>query len=492
MSHQIYIGRAPQTDDELYELVKLMWGVYIPRHAVCPDHVAPFEAFADAYFARSPVAVWKASRGFGGKSRTLAYLTLTEAVTLGAEINLLGGSGAQSQNIHEAMQDGWTTPFGSKLYESLVRNETQIYTYLHNGAKIKALMASQRSVRGPHPQRLRMDEIDEMDEEILWSAFGQPMADMKKGIEQHIVLSSTHQYPDKTMTRMLEVAQEKSWKVFEWCWRESANPEDGWLTQSMIDRKRQEVSKRMWEVEYDLQEPSIGNRAMDTEKVEIVFGGWCVHDDIYYPNACEVDGDDCDHPGRQTYKKPLGSSKGEFYEFEDPDPKHGEYVTGADWAKEKDWTVIWTIRVDRDVPHLVAYARMQRKPYPMMIKLFNERLKRYPGAAIHDGTGLGNVINDYIDQRARSFLMTGRARDDMLSEYVNAVEKEAFRIPKIETAYTAHKYCSVEDLYSRGKEYHLPDEVCAAALASHMLERRPSISVPALDITNDGSYWKAM
>lgn len=488
----IYLGRAPRDDDELYELVHLLWGVYIPRHAVCPDHVSPFEAFADAYFARSPVAVWKASRGFGGKSRTLAYLTLTEAVTLGAEINLLGGSGAQSQNIHEAMQDGWTSPVGSKLYESLVRNETQIYTYLNNGAKIKALMASQRSVRGPHPQRLRMDEIDEMDEEILWSAFGQPMA--KGGIEQHIVLSSTHQYPDKTMSAMLDKAKEKDWPVFEWCWRESSNEKDGWLTKSMIERKKQEVSQRMWEVEYDLQEPTIGSRAFDTDKVEKVFGGWCTHPDEirpaqtrYYPDECPYE--ECDHPARKVYKRELKSQRGEFYEFEDPDTRNGEYITGADWAKEKDFTVIWTIRVDQQPARLVAYARLNRKPYPMMIKLFNERLKRYPGGAIHDGTGLGNVVNDYIDQRSRSFIMTGRARDDMLSEYVNAVEKESFRFPKIETAYSAHKYCSLEDLYGRGKDTHLPDEVCAAALASFQQDRNPVVSVPALDITNDGSYW---
>lgn len=488
----IVIGRPPEDRDELYELVRLLWGVAIPRYTVCPNHCSPFDAFADAYFAESPVAVWKASRGFGGKSRTLAYLTLTEAVTLGAEINLLGGSGAQSQNIHDAMQDGWTSPVGSKLYETLVKNETTIFTYLNNGAKIKALMASQRSVRGPHPQRLRMDEIDEMDEEILWSAFGQPMA--SKGIEQHIVLSSTHQYPDKTMSAMLRVAKEKDWPVFEWCWKESSNPKDGWLTQSMIDRKRQEVSQRMWEVEYDLQEPTIGSRAFDTDKVETVFGGWCTHEiddkEIYFPNECP-EGEECTHLGRQVYKH-HDLDRGEFYEFEDPDESHGEYVTGADWAKEKDYTVIWTIRVDREPAHLVAYARLHRKPYPMMIKLFNERLKRYPGGAIHDATGLGNVVNDYIDQRAHAFIMSGRVRDDMLSEYVNAVEKEIFRIPKIESAYTAHKFCSIEDLYGRGKDVHLPDEVCAAGLANFMISRRPAVVVPALDITNDGSYWKAV
>src|SRR5437899_1401415 len=104
------IRRLPDTDDELWWLVKAMFGVTIPRHAVCPDHVAPFTAFADAYFGRnsldpdSPIrslALWHGSRGLSGKSFALSILGLTEAFLLGAKVNLLGGSLAQSTAIHE-------------------------------------------------------------------------------------------------------------------------------------------------------------------------------------------------------------------------------------------------------------------------------------------------------------------------------------------------------------------------------------------------------
>ena len=37
------------------------------------------------------------------------------------------------------------------------------------------LTASQKSVRGPHPPSLLLDEIDEMDLEIFDAALGQPM-----------------------------------------------------------------------------------------------------------------------------------------------------------------------------------------------------------------------------------------------------------------------------------------------------------------------------
>src|SRR4051812_20487668 len=86
----------------------MLWGVVIPRHKVCPDHCAPFDAFADAYFGETgSIAVWKASRGLAGKSFSLAILGLTKAVLLGTEINLLGGSLSQSQNIHDIMRLAW-------------------------------------------------------------------------------------------------------------------------------------------------------------------------------------------------------------------------------------------------------------------------------------------------------------------------------------------------------------------------------------------------
>ena len=465
------LSRLPQTDDELYWTVYALWGVKIPKEQVCPNHSSPFEAFADAYFARSPVSVWKASRGMGGKSRTLAYLTLTEAVLLGAEVNLLGGSGAQSLNIHEAMRDGWNSQLAPR---HMLTNDSMYESRLTNGAKVKALLASSRSVRGPHPQRLRLDEIDEMDISILDSALGQPMP--HNGVDTQVVMSSTHQYPDKTMSEMLQRAASDGWPLYEWCFKETSNPVDGWLSQSYIDRQRLVVPKKMWEVEYDLQEPSFGSRAFDTECVEQMFTGY---------------GEGEDHPALQTYKN-HDIERGEQYEFEPPDPKKGEYVTGADWAKERDWTVIATFRVDCKPWRLVAYSRTRRKPYPYMVKLFNSRMQRYPGEGIHDGTGLGNVINDYVDTRATSFIMSGRQRDDMLSEYVSAVENHQLVAPKIETAFTEHKYASLEDVYGRGKDNHLPDTVCAFALAWHKRNRRTKKVRPVIDVTyEDGSPWKA-
>mgnify|MGYP001616628599 FL=1 len=160
----------------------------------------------------------------------------------------------------------------------------------------------------------------------------------------------------------------------------------------------------------------------------------------------------------------------EEYTFAEPVPD-GVYVCCADWAKERDYTVIAVGRVDVTPHRLVYFMRVNRRPYPLMVGWFNAAMARYHAAAEHDGTGLGNVVNDYLDINARSFTMTGEKRARMLSEYVSAIERGDWRYPRVKTAYLAHKYARVGDLYSGAQEYHLPDEVCAMALMQHLSSR---------------------
>jgi hypothetical protein len=56
---------VPADDAALYSWVADHLGVRIPRRACCPEHRAPFEGFADAYFARAPIAVTSSSCGAG-------------------------------------------------------------------------------------------------------------------------------------------------------------------------------------------------------------------------------------------------------------------------------------------------------------------------------------------------------------------------------------------------------------------------------------------
>lgn len=425
--------RPPKTRAELRAFVKALWGFSIPDVRVCPGHVSPMDAFEAAYFATSPVQIWKASRGFGGKSSLLATLALTEQVGLGSDVTIVGGSGQQSRRVIESMAEAWGNEFAPR---HMLRSEpgTSVIR-LENGSTTIALTASSRSVRGPHPQRMRADEIDEMDLKILEAAQGQPMT--RGGVIAQTVMSSTHQYPDKTMSEMLRRAVDKGWPIMEWCYRETMEPH-GWLPLEEVERKRVEMTRAMWDVEIELQEPAIEGRAVITDAVVRMFD----------PEMGEHNG-----------------LEGEYLEFEEPDHFFGggRYVTGVDWAKSKDWTIITTWRVDCNPMRLVAFERLGRRPWPDMIERLNVRHGRFQGAVAHDATGLGTVVADYVSCPVEDIIMVGRPRHDLFSEYIGAIERDELRAPRVKWMYDEHRYCARDDLFKVGG--HPPDSFVSGALA---------------------------
>lgn len=453
-------SRIPQDDDELWWALQGFFGVKVPRTQVCPHHSTPFAALSEAFFARTPVSVWWASRGYGGKSYLLSALALIEAVFLTANISLLGGSGAQSLNVHEHTAELWDWIWAPK---SLLVKDNKFGSVLNNKASIRSLMASQTSVRGPHPQRLRLDEIDEMDYEILKAAQGQPMR--KRGIETQTVMSSTWQYPDKTMSVILEQAKELGWPVHSWCYRETSNPVDGWLDPAEVERKKREIPRTMWDTEYELQEPSVENRAIDSDLVAMCFDKSL---------------------GEFTGGSPIRSEE----------PLSGQrYVTGVDWAKAQDWTVIATFRLPEYV--CVSWQAHQKKPWQVMVRYAFDQWQAYGGELVHDATGLGTVVDDLLKDLVRDRLqlrhvipitMSRGLNNAMYSEYIAGIERGHVKYPRIEMAYDEHRYATIDDLYGNG---HTPDSFVAGALA--FSQRQSKLGKIATAISSPKtSVWTAL
>jgi hypothetical protein len=467
---QFVLKRLPATDDELWWAVRALWGYRIPRTKVCPNHVAPFTAMANAYFAREPISVWKASRGLGGKSRTLGVLGLTEVALLGIECNVLGGSGAQSLNVHAATQSAWgwhAAPRGL-----LDGDPTRYVTRLRNGGVLGTLMASQNSVRGPHPPRLRMDEIDEMDQGILDAALGQPMVQtnyLGMKIETQVVMSSTHQYPDKAMSTMIQRSKDEGWPVYEWCWRESANKVDGWLKDEEVERTKSIVPRHMWETEYELQEPSFANRLFDSDVIDAIFD----------PSIGEFDG-----------QRPIQAM------YEGDRPPHNHWVTAVDWAKERDQTIIGTFDTSEMPWVCVAFRKVNRLRWPVLMSMALKQWRYYGGKFVHDSTGVGDVVDDFLKdelsyiEKANVTAVTmsgGRARDSLFNEYVAAIENFEIKYPRIEYAWSEHRYVTIDDLFGRG---HPPDSVVMGSLAWSVRKRGRLIGASPTGGTRSSSPWK--
>jgi hypothetical protein len=345
-------------------------------------------------------------------------------------VNVLGGSGEQSKRVHDYQVKAWNYPDAPR--HLLASDPLKWETVLTWGNSVKALLASQSSVRGPHPVRLRIDEADECDLDIITAAMGQPMS--KAGVPAQTVFSSTHHHPNGSMTALLQMAAEKQWAVAEWCYKENMEPH-GWLSAAEVDAKKTDVTTQMWNIEYDLQQPSAEDRAIIPAAVDAMF---------------------------QRRLGEYAGDNGEYLEVEPPQPG-AIYQHGADWAKSNDWTVICTVRIDCSPARLVAFERTGRRSWPKMVERFDARIQRYGGAAAHDGTGLGDVIDGYLTEPAEKVLLVGRARADLLSNYVNLVEKAGIVAPMITYSYREHFYASLGDLYGSG---HLPDSLCAMALAT--------------------------
>ena len=471
------LPRPPQNDDELWWVIKALFGVELPRVSVCKDHISPFEAVAHAYFGREPnFAVWYASRG-SGKSLALAVLGLVKAFVLDVDVTILGGSMTQSLNVREHMRKLMAHQ-NAPIYA--VQKDQATLIQMHTGRAIKPLPASETTVRGPHPPLQLLDEVDEMEYKIYNSSLGQAMEQRNihgDTISEYIVASSTWQNPEGTFTKVIEDAREKGLPIFTWCWRELLEPH-GWMTRRFIENKRKAVSAQMWHTEYELNEPSAGSRALDLDKVEEYF--------IEYPPTI-----------RELHK---GNGDHDEYVWEEWQPT-GTYSIGADWAKESDKTVIAVMRTDLKPRRMVKLIRVNRRPWPFMVGLFNKAIAEYHAGAYHDGTGIGNVINDYIDasDTTRKFVMVGRPRTQLLLDYITDFEHGMYRLPVIPAnhelqgvvanpLYRAHRAITVADVYAPGKwNSHLPDEFAAVSLAHRAAERIPSPVTESTEVPKDGT-----
>lgn len=258
-----YIPVVPQNARELQEWTYTFLGVWIGNAKVCEQHCAPLDAYAAAFFAVEPRMVWWASRGYGGKTFMLAALVLAEAILLGADVTLLGGSLEQSLRVSRyfnATPNLFLSHAGAPT-QLLATEPTKRELLFQNGGRVLAIPASERSIRGLHPARLRADELDAFADPQLWES-AQGLAMPQAGVADQTLASSTWHLPNGPMTQELLTARERGWPIFTWCWKEAmagGPPPDtrGWLLPEVIERKKTSVSAIMWETEYNLQEPMV-------------------------------------------------------------------------------------------------------------------------------------------------------------------------------------------------------------------------------------------
>jgi hypothetical protein len=443
---------APRTREELKEHLWERFGLRFPTVAQCPGHTAPFDALAEAFFAEAPITIWIASRGFGGKTQMMSALSTME-LCAGYSVVLAGGSGEQSRRAHEVTERMWSNV--KAPFYLVAREPRRTWTRTIMGNTMQAITASSKAARGLHPQRLRLDEAEECDIKLVDAMLGQTMSDdMKKPAQTAIV--STHHIRSGTMDELLKRAKLNGWPVRRWCYRDTLldpNNPGSWLLPSERDRKKTEVSSRMWRIEYDLESPSDEEATVfATEDIIKVFGA----------------------PG-PTLADPLN----QYLEIEAPDPE-GKYVTSADWGRKTDLSVIATLRIDVQPARLVAWARFFRIAWPKVISHYNKRVARYKNkmqgssTGIHDATGIGDVIAAYIDiEDAQDFIITSANKARMFLQFEKAVNKTMIVLPRLASLMEILPDLKSVELYG---EEHPPDEIVALALGTEIIMHPPVVA----------------
>jgi hypothetical protein len=215
---QVLRDIRPSSPDHLWTWVSNFTGVRIARAKVCRDHRPPFDFFADWQLTEASQTIVLGPRG-GGKSFLSALdCHLKSRFHPRYKSRILGGSLAQSRQIYEALREG--VLFGSGRLGSdagsiakLLKREA---TY-RNGSEVAILAASTTSVRGPHVPGLRLDEVDEIDDEIREAAFGMAMADRTRGYPTAISLTSTWHRVDGPMGRQIEQARACGTPFYAFC-----------------------------------------------------------------------------------------------------------------------------------------------------------------------------------------------------------------------------------------------------------------------------------
>ena len=257
-------GKAPRTKEHFALYCALVLKFRLPAPALCENHHSPLDVLWAVYSDEIDFAIIQAMRG-SGKTFLLAALAYLETVFKpNCGVTILGGSLEQSQKAVKYLIDFWDLPDAPRY---MLKNGTVAgrgYD-LSNGSWVAALAASQKSVRGPHPQKLRLDEVDEMDQAIFDAALGQPKAGF--GIKDQVVASSTLHNPFGMMASLIDNRHERGATLYQWCVEEVRCPRGFWTDEELERRKRQ-ITEAMWEAEYLLLRPSMAETVFNFELVE--------------------------------------------------------------------------------------------------------------------------------------------------------------------------------------------------------------------------------
>ena len=99
-----------------------------------------------------------------------------------------------------------------------IKKYTQEETIFDNGSLQEIIVATEKGLRSPHPHKMRLDEIDLIEWDVLQTGMSAVKSSEKEGrkIRGQHVFTSTRQNEAGSMQRLLDTADEKGVVIYEW------------------------------------------------------------------------------------------------------------------------------------------------------------------------------------------------------------------------------------------------------------------------------------
>ncbi len=274
-------GTQPLTREDLRNYAKVFLGINVPDKKICEGHSAPMDYLWHCYWSdfskqsqtNADATVW-ANRG-GGKTLLAAVATLLDCVFKpGCQTRILGGSLEQSSRMYNYLVGFINNGFDAFL-SGPVRNRKCKFL---NDSSVEVMTQSATSVRGSHIHKLRCDEVELFNEQVLSAAkFITHSTDKLLGAME--IISTMHR-PYGLMQKAVTEAGQNQVPVFRWCvwevierclgrscsrcrlWSDcggKAKEADGYLAIDDCITQMARSSRACWEAEMLCERPSLEN-----------------------------------------------------------------------------------------------------------------------------------------------------------------------------------------------------------------------------------------
>lgn len=394
-------------------------------------------------------------------------LSLLEQVNLNAEVLILGGSQTQSRKVFEYISQAggrtqgmfWNAPNAPKALQDK-KSELLESSRIVTGGLIKCLPASPTSVYGQRPSRLRVDEADVCDLELINGAI--PCAHPIGNIREQILISSTHYDSGGTLSAFIDRAEKANkaagkvvMPVYQFCYKDVLAENKGYLTVDQMARMKSMVSPEVWRRQFENGEPAAENTVFNLSDIE-----WMMDPELgVYDGA---PGQECSI-WLKSEEHPEGM----------PENTVDSFYTGADWGVKLDWTVfsVWGSNANPDgVDYLVYWYRPQRElGLKGMVEKYDQILCDYPGPAAHDATGMSQIVSEIVQNQSTPINFSNKKLvETLMNKFISCVQQRKLKMPKIKFLENELKYLTYEQAYGNR---HLPDSMASLLMAWYARER---------------------